>query len=147
MGGALSHHTADGRKTKTVEMAFLSLGLFSLTCQFKLSFPLSLASKLQGGWGWSFSLGPPFEAELPCQEESKAWREESKAWRKKRHEESGSVTSWSPDSATFPVLLFVPGTFPVFHIKKSKEAENAWSQTLLRCSSPWRCEPRFLSAC
>lgn len=111
-------------------MAFLSLGLFSLTCQFKLSFPLSLASKLQGSWGWSFSLAPPFEAELPCREESKAWREESKAWRKKRHEESGSVTS----GPTFPVLLFVPGTFPVFHIKKSKNQKMPGVR--LFCAAP-----------
>lgn len=85
MGAALSHHTADGRKMKSMGMAFLSLRLFGLTCQFKLSFPLSLATKLQGSWGWSFSLASPFEAELRCQEGSKTWRE-------KRQEESGSVT-------------------------------------------------------
>jgi len=85
MGAALSDCAADVRKMKTVGMAFLSLRVFGLTYQFKLSFPLSLATKLQGSWGWSFSLALPFEAELRCQEESKTWRE-------KHHKESSSVT-------------------------------------------------------
>lgn len=45
---ALSHIAADGRKTETVEVAFLSLRLVSLTWQFKLNFPMSLGTKLQG---------------------------------------------------------------------------------------------------
>lgn len=45
---ALSHIAADGRETETVEVAFLSLRLVSLTWQFKLNFPMSLGTKLQG---------------------------------------------------------------------------------------------------
>ena len=41
---------------------------------------------------------------------------------------------WSPDSATFPVLLFAPGTFPVFHVRKTKKQKM--SGVRLLCAAP-----------
>lgn len=127
MGAALSHRAADGRKMKTLGMAFLSLGLFGLTCQFKLSFPLSSATKVQGSWGWSFSVAPPVEAELWYQEESKTWEE-------KHHEESSSVTC-SPLIVPHSQFCFLlQGLFLYFILRSQrgrKRLGSGWFALLL----------------
>lgn len=107
-------------------MTLLRLRLVSLTCQFKLSFPLSFTIKVQSSWGWSFSLFSPLEEELPCQKESKARRE-------KHHEESSPVTCGPLTVLHSQVFSLLQGLFLYFILRSQRSRKHLES---LLCAAP-----------